>query len=394
MKICLINNLFYTGHYVEFITTALSRENEVVVISTKPFSGSSSLSPSVDSEGWVRVYRFYPGNVYSQYPPKHRPFLIKPLWYLIDIWNPHSYIVIKNIIKMEKPDIVHTINLTGLSTSVFGAVKAYGCPHIHTLTDGALISPWTVLLRNGRMINFNFFDKQYIKIRRFLSKSANVVLGISRFMLDIHLSNGYFKNSLCDVIDYPYRLQPSVLKPKTYDPFDILFVGNVSQSKGIFVLLDAFRKLNRSGVNLHFVGRGADLESLKRKAQGLSNVYIHGFVSDEDLAEIYSRANITVAPSLSHEAGPPSAFLDSLPCGTPVIGSNRGAIPEGIIDGVNGRLFEAGDSSALRDILQDLIDNQDRLKKMEVEALKSADKYRPEEYIANLLKVYKGARHG
>jgi len=394
MKICLINNLFYVGHYTELIATELSKENEVVVITIKPFSGLSSLKLSIESKDGIKIYRFYPRNIYSQYPPRYRPLLIKPIWHLIDIWNPYSYFIIKKIIKEEKPDIVHTINLSGLSTSVFTAVKASGCPHIHTLTDGALISPWTVLLRNGGMISFNFFDRQFIRIKRFLSKSVNVVLAISRFMRDMHLQNGYFKDSLCYVIDYPYRLHPSTLKPKTYNPFDILFVGNVSQSKGIFVLLDAFKKLNRNGVNLHFVGRGLELENLRREAKGLSNVYIHGFVSDEALADIYSQANITVVPSLSHEAGPPSAFLDSLSFGTPVIGSNRGAIPEGIIDGVNGRLFEPGDSSALRDILQDLIDNQDKLNKMEGEVLKSAEKYRPEKYIANLLKVYEGAKHG
>ena len=67
---------------------------------------------------------------------------------------------------------------------------------------------------------------------------------------------------------------------------------------------------------------------------------------------------------------------------------------EGIIDGVNGRLFEAGDSLALRDILQDLIDNQGKLKKMEAGVSKSAAKYRPEKYIASLLKIYESVKNG
>lgn len=394
MKICLINNLFFSGHYAEAIGTWLSKENEVVVITTKPFSGLSSLKPSIESRDSVKTYRFYPLNVYRHYPIKYRPLWIRLIWHLVEIWNPHPYFVIKKILKKEKPDIVHTINLIGLSTSVFAAVKASGCPHIHTLTDGALISPWASLLRNGKMVSFNFFDRQYMKIKRFLSKSVNVVLAISRFMRDIHLQNGYFKNSLFYVLDYPYRLHPSSLKSKSYSPIDILFVGNIAYEKGIFVLLDAFKKLDRNGVNLYYVGRGPDLEDLRREAHGLSNVYIHGFVSDEDLADMYSRANITVAPSLCYEAGPAAAFIESLPFGTPTVGSIVGGSHEGIVDGVNGRLFEPGDSSALRDILQDLIDNQDKLKRMEGEVLKSAEEYRPEKYITNLLKVYESAKRG
>jgi len=399
MKICLITNLFkpygdWPSLYPEIIAEELSKENEVIVITIKPFSGLNSLKPSVEIQEGIKIYRFYPLNIYHQHPARYRPLLIKPIWHLTDIWNPHSYFVIKKILKTEKPDIVHTINLSGLSTSVFAAVKASGCPHVHTITDGTLLSPWVNLVRNGDMVSFNLLDQQYIKIKRFLSKSVNVVLAISRFMREIHLQNGYFKNSLFYILDYPYRLHPSSLKSKSYSPIDILFVGNICRDKGIFVLLDAFKKLDRNGVNLHFVGRGLELENLRREAQGLSNVYIYGFVSDEDLADMYSQANITVAPSLCYEAGPTAAFLESLPFGTPTVCSIIGGGHEGIVDGVNGRLFEPGDSSALRDILQDLIDNRDTLKKIEREVLITAKKYRLEEYITNLLKVYEGAKHG
>lgn len=396
MKICLINNLFrpYGGFYVQAIADELSKENEVVVITTKSFSGLNSLKPSIDSQNNMKIYRFCPLNMYHPYPYKNHPLWMKVIWHLIDIWNPHSYFVIKGIIKKEKPDVVHTLNLTGSSTSVFAAIKAFGCPNIHTLHDGALLSPWVNLVRNGDMVSFNFFDRQYIKIKRFLSKSVDAVISNSHFMLEIHRQNGFFTNCISQVMSYPYRIHPSGLKPKTYTPFNILFVGNVCRDKGIYVLLEAFKNLDRNSVNLHFIGRGTELEDLRREAHGLSNVYIHGFVSDEDLADMYSQANITVVPSLCYEAGPASAFLESLPFGTPVVGSIVGGSHEGIVDGVNGRLFEPGDSSALRDILQDLIDNQDKLKKMGGEVLKSAEEYRPEKYIASLLEVYRSLKYG
>lgn len=393
MKICLINNLFFSGHYAEAIATGLSKENEVVVITTKPFSGFGSLKPSIESQDNMKIYSFYPLNMYRHYPIKYRPLWIRLIWHLVEIWNPHPYFIVKKILKKEKPDIVHTINLIGLSTSVYTAVKSSGYPHVHTLPDGALISPWASLLRNGKMVSFNFLDRQYMKIKRFLSGSVNVVLVESHFMQEMHLQNGYFKNCPYYIYPYPTQLYPFKPKSKSYSPIDILFVGNIAYEKGIFVLLDAFKKLDRNDVNLHFVGSGPDLEGLRREINNLSNVYIHGFMGIKGLVKMYRLANITVVPSLCFEAGP-LVLMESLRFGTPTVGSNRGAIPEGIVDGVNGRLFEPGDSSALTDILQDLIDNQDKLRKMEGEALKSAEEYRPEKYIANLLEVYRSLKHG
>ena len=162
MKICLINNLFFSGHYAEAIAAGLSEENEVVVIATKPFSGLSSLKPSIEYQDNIKIYRFYPLNVYRHYPYRYRPLWIRMLWHLVEIWNPHPYFVIKKILEEEKPDIVHTINLIGMSASVYTAVKGSGYAHVHSICDGALISPWASLLRNGKMINFNFLDRELL----------------------------------------------------------------------------------------------------------------------------------------------------------------------------------------------------------------------------------------
>jgi glycosyltransferase involved in cell wall biosynthesis len=112
-------------------------------------------------------------------------------------------------------------------------------------------------------------------------------------------------------------------------------------------------------------------------------------VTDEQLADLYRQANITAVPSLCCEAGPASAFIESLPFGTPVVGAIAGGSHQGIIDGVNGRIYEPHDVPALTAILQDLIDNKEKLKKMEDEMLKTAEEHRPEKYIASLLGVYR-----
>ena len=219
------------------------------------------------------------------------------------------------------------------------------------------------------------------------------MLAFHHSLLNIHLENGYFKGHPVHVFPSPVRLYPSVLRSKSYTPIDLLYVGVIDRGKGIYVLLDAFKKLGRSDVNLHFVGMGLELEELGREAHGLNNVYIHGYMSDEDLVDMYSRANITIVPTLFPEDNP-FVTMESLSFGTPVIASNLNGIPETIGDGLNGRLFEPGDSLALKDALEDLIDNHDKLRKMEGEALKSAEKYKLENHISNLLEIYRSLVHG
>jgi glycosyltransferase involved in cell wall biosynthesis len=394
MKICLINNLFFPGHYTETIALGLAKENDVIVIANKPFSGLGSLRPSVEYLSGIKVYRFYPLNVYRHYPVKNRPLWIRLIWHLIEIWNPHPYFVIKSILRKERPDLIHSFNLIGESTSVYTAIKDTGRPHVHSICDGNLLSPWASLYRNGKMIEFNFFDRQFMKVKRFLSRSVDAMIVESPFMRDIHLRNGYFTGVPFHIIGFPYRMQAGSPKNKDYSQLKILYIGNIAEEKGIFVLLDAFKQLNRNNVVLHFAGRGPDLEELKRRAEGIENVHLHGFVTDEQLADLYRQANITAVPSLCCEAGPASAFIESLPFGTPVVGAIAGGSHQGIIDGVNGRIYEPHDVPALTAILQDLIDNKEKLKKMEDETLKTAEEHRPEKYIASLLGVYRGLTNG
>ncbi len=399
MKICIINNLFklYVGKqmlYADMIAGELAREHEVVVITAGSFSGAGLLKPSVEDSDGIRVYRYYPLNLYNHYPYKYRPVLIRMMWHLIEIWNPHSYFVVRNILKKEKPDIVHTMNLLGMSPpAVFAAIKAAGCRHVHTTTDGALISPWANLLRNGEMISFNWLDRLYLMIKRGLTPSPDKVASLSRFMLETHRRHGYFNDCPACVIEYPYRLSPKSSRPKTYSPFHILFVGNIVGDKGIYTILDAFENLRRDDVHLHFAGSGPELENLRSRAGGIPNVHVHGFVNDENLRELYSLANMTVVPSLCFEAGKAAAFLESLPFGTPVIASTAGGGHEGVIDGVNGRLFEPGDSRMLKDILQELLENPEKLKDMEREAKRSADDYRLDKCVRELINIYDGVRH-
>ena len=79
--------------------------------------------------------------------------------------------------------------------------------------------------------------------------------------------------------------------------------------------------------------------------------------NDEELAIVYSAADVTVLPSL--EDNLPNNMLESLSCGTPVVAFSVGGIKETIIDGYNGYLCEVGDSVTMADNITKAIVDED-----------------------------------
>lgn len=395
MKICFISNLYtplvFGGAeiYAERVSMELAKHNEVIVITTKPYSGLKSLKPSVEIKGSVKIYRFYPLNVYYGYYYTKKPMWIKPLWHLIDIWNPHTYSVVKRILEQEMPDIVHTHNLETLSTSVLSVIKHLKIPHVHTIHDYLLLNRANNLLRKGKIIEtFNTIDEVYMKIMQKLSDSIDVVLAPSQFVLDMHTKNGYFRNSRCVKLPLGIKTVNTNKKDKDYEVIDVLYVGQVSKHKGVHILINAFQQLKYKNILLHIVGKGADVDEFKNIAESDSRIIFHGFVPDEVLMQLYQKSNLLVVPSIWYDNSP-TVIYESFMNGTPVIGSRIGGIPELIETGKNGFLFEPGNVDELKAILENLIRTPAELISLEEGALESVKKYNMEEHIRELEEIYK-----
>ena len=123
----------------------------------------------------------------------------------------------------------------------------------------------------------------------------------------------------------------------------ILFVADsVSRErKGLGLLSKALERLSRiPNLCLATVGGGAPLLDGPIRVCHLGRTD-----NDRLLSFIYSAADIFVIPSL--EDNMPNTVLESLACGTPVVGFDTGGIPEMVRPGVTGTLVPVGDSVAL-----------------------------------------------
>jgi len=145
----------------------------------------------------------------------------------------------------------------------------------------------------------------------------------------------------------------------------ILTVGNLHEHKGQRLVLEAFSLLSErfEDARLVIVGDGPDREILRSSVEraGLQDrVCLAGVVPNEDLARWYSAADVTVLAS-SRE-GWPNVLLESMACGTPVVASRVGGVPEIIQDPVAGRMVGErtadGFASAIEQLLSDRPDRR------------------------------------
>ena len=146
----------------------------------------------------------------------------------------------------------------------------------------------------------------------------------------------------------------------------LLYVGGISPHKNLSTLVNAFDRLLKgrhdSPLKLVLVGdyKGDSFfsayPSLRDQIHTLGlddRVIFTGYVPDDDLACLYNAASALVFPSLEEGFGLPA--VEAMACGTPVVASDCGSLPEVI--GSAGRYFDPRDPDDMARVLAQIIDD-------------------------------------
>jgi starch synthase len=128
-----------------------------------------------------------------------------------------------------------------------------------------------------------------------------------------------------------------------------LFVGRISEQKGIFPLLEAAESFP-TDLQLALVAASPDTpEMAARLAAAVANRprvrWINAMLPHADVVELYTHATVFVCPSIYEPFG--LINLEAMACGTAVAASRVGGIPEVVVDGETGVLVPPGDPVAL-----------------------------------------------
>jgi len=219
-----------------------------------------------------------------------------------------------------------------------------------------------------------------------VNNQPDMIIAPSEFVLEKLNSKGLFRNSCMMKLPLGLELLDKNVEKK-YDVINILYIGSLSKHKGLHILIDAFKNLKHDNIVLHIVGKGVDANLFENMASADGRIIFHGFIPDDKLNQLFKDVNITIVPSIWYDNSP-MVIYESLSHGIPVIGSNIGGIPELIEDNYNGMLFEAGNIWELSNKISYLVDNQLELKRLAKNAIKSAEKYKLENHICRLERIY------
>ncbi len=147
------------------------------------------------------------------------------------------------------------------------------------------------------------------------------------------------------------------------------FIGQISESKGVHLLLEAARllveKANRKfrlyiyGNLKHDPGYSATLRDLVR---GLENVEFCGTYLHAQSAGVFAGIDVLVVPSIWYDF--PLVIYEAFATQTPVIATNLGGMAEAVEDEVNGLLFERNDANDLARQLRRIIDEPGLLERL------------------------------
>ena len=168
------------------------------------------------------------------------------------------------------------------------------------------------------------------------------------------------------VLDDRERVRATLRSLNLADRPYLLFVGGISPHKNLTTLLDAMQKvLPEHEVRLVMVGDLdadgflANPDELRARIDAderlRASCVFTGFVSDEDLVDLYNGATALVFPSLGEGFGLPA--VEAMASGIPVLASNAGSLPEVVGDA--GLFYDPLDASAMaREISRFLDDDE------------------------------------
>ena len=324
-------------------------------------------------------------------------------------WSPKSFRVTCQAIKSFKPDVIHCHNFFPLiSPAIIYAASKYNVPVVQTLHDWRLLCPTGWLFRNGKVCE-ECIDKTLLSGIRYRcyhessiqTASVALMLATHRTLktwdrrIDAYIAltehgkakfvQGGLPAEKIHIRPNFFPQTPNIEMPRREYA---LFVGRLSEEKGIKILLEAWQYLPE--IPLVIVGDGNLMPWAKSFIQDrkINNVRLVGFVPLDEVLEYQKKAMFLVMPSVWYETFG-RVILEAYSVGTPVIASRLGAMAELVDEGSTGLCFTPGDATDLQSKVNYAMNNRDTLAVWGMNARrKLLEQYSPDVAYEKLMCIY------
>ena len=268
-------------------------------------------------------------------------------------------------------DLVHSFHFGFFpATAGYNFSRKHGIRHFLT----AAFHPPTSKIKNLMMSAYN-----QTQGKRILSGSM------------VFPFNNNEKNQLSAYSKIRYKIIPCPVNDDIFYPrggkfsrTTVTYLGTFLPWKGPQIALDIFRKIGsvRKDIDFILIGTGPLEQELRRGATG--NIKVLSNLPTGKVAEILSKSDIVVCPTFYESFG--SAIAESMMCGTPVVSTRVGAVPETV--GPGGILVEYGDWENMRMEIEHLADDAQLRKKLASRAVKHSNAYKYRKVAEEIYKSY------
>jgi glycosyltransferase involved in cell wall biosynthesis len=225
----------------------------------------------------------------------------------------------------ERPDVLHTSNLPGIGSGVWECARRREIPVVHTLHDYHLLCPRTSLTRRDGSPcrpSPRLCGLRTRRLSRWAGAVGHLIAGSDHLL---RVMNGLFPAADPHVVRLPLAPVPGAGEaPPASVPRTIGYIGALTATKGVELLLEARGSLAEAGLGLRLAGDGP-----LREAVAASGVDYAGRVDGTAKGEFLASCDIGVVPSLWNEpSGPPYVVCEWLAAGRPVLVTRRPALLE------------------------------------------------------------------
>jgi len=352
MNVLMISSEVYpleiggVGIHVYYVSLQLSRRNHLSLL--VPVAGRRNRNEFLNRLPHVKVFLV-----------RLLPFPLGSISFVLNA------VLIFLLDKKKKPDIIH-VHWADIPTmaSAYLISKLSGIPFVVSAHGSE------IRLKKDALVKF---------IQRLLLNKAAVITCVSHDIMEILIKKYRVNGEKMFIVPNGYEEGLSRSLPlKSESCFNVVFVGSLREVKDPMTLIKGFKIVVRKypNVKLSIIGDGPKYHEVKHycfKEKLIEKVSLQRKLTHEKTINMVSESDIFVLTSV--DEGLPTALIEAMCLGKPVICTNVGGVPEVVKDGINGVLVPPKSPEHVAEALERLLTDSELRRKLGKAAAESVKDY-------------------
>jgi glycosyltransferase involved in cell wall biosynthesis len=333
--------------------------------------------------------------------------LSKILIIFSSVFNVAMFFRFYKYLSESKPDIVHVHNFFPIiSPSIFWVCKMKNIPVVHTLHNFRIVCPTATLMFDGKVTERSITHNSWWAIKKAVYKNSAVGTASLAAMIEFNKRIGTWNRAVtklialtdfakqkyieAGIIEKNIIVKPNFvndsMQPNFYKEKYAIFVGRISEEKGIENLLKTWEEIDYP---LIVIGDGPLREILLKNSN--SDVIYKGKLNKKQVLKLVSNAKFLIMASTWYE-GLPMVLVEALSVATPCIVPRLGGMASVVKDDICGLCYQPNNVEDMRAKIQMLIDDQELAIRLSQGAYKEfMEHYTSNQNYRQLICIYKQA---